>query len=128
MAHYAFLNDNNIVTEVIVGKDETDTTHNWEEFYGEIRNQTCKRTSYNTEGNVHTGGGTALRANYAGVGYTYDADNDVFYAPRPYASWVLASTWKWVAPITHPDDGNRYRWDEDAYQADNNVGWVVYNG
>jgi hypothetical protein len=47
MAHYAFLNENNVVTEVIVGKDETDTTHDWEQFYGEIRNQICKRTSYN---------------------------------------------------------------------------------
>jgi hypothetical protein len=114
MAHYAFLNDNNIVTEVIVGKDETDTTHNWEEFYGEIRNQTCKRTSYNNN----------IRANYAGVGYTYDADNDVFYAPQPYASWTLADTWQWVCPLTYPDDDKMYYWDEDIYQADNTKGWV----
>ena len=125
MAHYAFLNDNNIVTEVIVGKDETDTTHNWEEFYGTIRNQTCKRTSYNTQGNVHTDGGTALRGNYAGVGYTYDSDNDVFYAPRPYASWTLGNnSWLWNAPIAYPDDDKNYYWDEDAYQADNTKGWI----
>ena len=115
MAHYAFLNDNNIVTEVIVGKDETDTPHNWEEFYGAIRNQVCKRTSYNNN----------IRANYAGIGYTYDTENDVFYAPRPYASWTLnTSTWLWVAPITYPDDNKMYNWDEDTYQADNNNGWV----
>ena len=115
MAHYAFLNDNNIVTEVIVGKDETDTTHNWEEFYGEIRNQTCKRTSYNNN----------IRANYAGIGYTYDTDNDVFYAPQPYASWTLdTDTWQWVCPLTYPDDDKMYYWDEDIYQADNTKGWV----
>jgi hypothetical protein len=115
MAHYAFLNTNNIVTEVIVGKDETDTTHNWEEFYGEIRNQTCKRTSYNNN----------IRANYAGIGYTYDSTNDVFYAPQPYASWTLdTDTWQWVCPLTYPDDDKMYHWDEDVYQADNTKGWV----
>ena len=116
MAHYAFLNDNNIVTEVIVGKDETDTTHNWEEFYGEIRNQTCKRTSYNNN----------IRANYAGIGYTYDSTNDVFYAPQPYASWTLdTNKWLWVCPLTYPDDDKMYHWDEDVYQADNTKGWVA---
>tara|TARA_R110002153_G_scaffold128988_1_gene277567 strand:+ start:1398 stop:1784 length:387 start_codon:yes stop_codon:yes gene_type:complete len=126
MAHYAFLNENNIVTEVIVGKDESDTTHNWEEFYGAIRNQTCKRTSYNTKGNVHSNGGVALRGNYAGIGYTYDATNDVFYEPKPFASWVLGTnSWLWNPPITYPDDGNMYRWDEDVYQADNTKGWVL---
>jgi hypothetical protein len=116
MAHYAFLNTNNIVTEVIVGKDETDTTHNWEEFYGEIRNQTCKRTSYNNN----------IRANYAGIGYTYDSTNDVFYAPQPYASWTLdTDTWQWVCPLTYPDDDKMYHWDEDVYQADNTKGWVA---
>ena len=116
MAHYAFLNTNNIVTEVIVGKDETDTTHNWEEFYGEIRNQTCKRTSYNNN----------IRANYAGIGYTYDSTNDVFYAPQPYASWTLdTDTWQWVCPLTYPDDDKMYHWDEDVYQADNTKGLVA---
>jgi len=115
MAHYAFLNDNNIVTEVIVGKDETDTTHNWEEFYGAIRNQVCKRTSYNNN----------IRGNYAGIGYTYDATNDVFYSPQPYASWTLDETkWQWICPLTYPDDGNVYTWDEATYQADNTKGWI----
>ena len=69
---------------------------------------------------------SALRANYAGIGYTYDADNDVFYAPRPYASWTLnTSTWLWDAPLALPDDGQSYYWDEDAYQADNTEGWIL---
>ena len=115
MAHYAFLNENNIVTEVIVGKDETDTTHNWEEFYGAIRNQTCKRTSYNNN----------IRGNYAGIGYTYDEDNDVFYAPQPYSSWTLdTNKWQWIPPIAYPDDDNMYSWNEGVYQVDNTKGWI----
>ena len=72
MAHYAFLDENNIVTEVIVGKDETDLSQDWEQFYGAIRNQVCKRTSYN--GNI--------RKNYAGIGYTYDLGRDAFIPPK----------------------------------------------
>ena len=92
MAHYAFLNDNNIVTEVITGVDEDakDTLpegfDSWEEWYADFRGQTCKRTSYNTAGNEHSGEGTAYRGNYAGIGYTYDSENDVFYAPKPFPS------------------------------------------
>jgi hypothetical protein len=117
MAHYAFLNNNNIVTEVIVGKDETDKTHNWEEFYGEIRKQICKRTSYNSN----------IRGNYAGIGHTYDTTNNVFYETKPFfTSWVLNSdTWVWEAPIKSPDDMSKYYWDEDAYQADNTKGWIL---
>jgi hypothetical protein len=102
MAHYAFLNENNIVTEVIVGKDETDTSQDWEQFYGEFRNQVCKRTSYN--GNI--------RKNYAGIGYTYDSQRDAFIAPQPFASWLLdEETCQWSAPIPMPTDG-MYFWDE----------------
>jgi len=102
MAHYAFLNENNIVTEVIVGKDETDTSQDWEQFYGEIRNQVCKRTSYN--GNI--------RKNYAGVGYTYDSARDAFIAPQPFPSWTLVEeTCQWSAPTPMPVSG-MYRWDE----------------
>lgn len=78
-----------------------------------------KQTSYNTKGNVHYGpdgqpdGGVALRANYAGIGYTYDIINDVFYAPQPFPSWTLnTSTWLWEAPIAYPTDGQEYYWDE----------------
>jgi hypothetical protein len=111
MAHYAFLDENNIVTEVITGKDDEGT--NWEAHYGEFRNQVCKQTSYNTFGNQHKLGGTPFRGNYAGIGYTYDSQNDVFYAPQPYASWTLnQTTWLWEAPTPYPQDGKAYEWDE----------------
>ena len=84
------------------------------------------QTSYNTRGGVHYGadgqpdGGVALRGNYAGIGYTYDAANDVFYAPQPYASWVLdQATWLWSAPVPYPADDQRYVWDEAT------VGWKL---
>lgn len=69
------------------------------------------QTSYRTQGNQHPEG-TPLRGNYAGIGYTYDKANDVFYAPQPYASWVLnETTWLWEAPVAMPTDG-QYVWDE----------------
>ena len=115
MAHYAFLDENNIVTEVIVGKDEGDGT-DWEVEYGNFRGQTCKRTSYNTSGNAHSDGRrSAFRGNYAGIGYTYDETNDVFYAPKPYNSWVLDETkWLWKAPVDYPSDGKAYTWNEET--------------
>ena len=126
MAHYAFINDNDIVTEVIVGIDEdsTDTLPegytSWEDWYLTQRPSmsACKRTSYNTIANTHSGGGTAFRGNYAGIGFTWDETNNVFYPPQPYASWTLSSDWVWEAPIDYPDDGNAYIWNENAYQAD----------
>jgi hypothetical protein len=103
MAHYAFLDSNNIVTEVIVGKDETDTTQDWEQFYGEFRGQVCKRTSYNNN----------IRKNYAGIGFTYDKDRDAFIPPKPYNSWVLdEATCRWNAPVAMPTDNKMYTWDE----------------
>ena len=117
MAHYAFLNMQNIVTEVIVGKDETDGPTNWEMHYGNFREQVCKRTSYNTRGGVHTNGGTPFRKNYAGIGYKYDESRDAFIPPQPYNSWSLdENTCTWVAPIAMPSDNNRYDWDEDNQQ------------
>tara|TARA_S200002703_G_C3747764_1_gene230038 strand:+ start:422 stop:799 length:378 start_codon:yes stop_codon:yes gene_type:complete len=124
MAHYAFITDK-VVTEVIVGKDEGTDGVDWEEYYGNYRGQTCKRTSYNTYGNTHKDGGTPFRGNFAGIGFTYDVDNDVFYEPQPYSSWTLNSNWIWEAPLTYPDDGQVYIWDEEAYQADNSTGWVT---
>ena len=115
MAHYAFLDTNNIVTEVIVGKDEGEQGIDWEQHYGAFRSHTCKRTSYNTHGGVHNGGGTPFRKNYAGIGYTYDTTRDAFIPPQPYASWVLDETsCLWQAPVPMPDDGQLYAWDEDA--------------
>jgi len=71
------------------------------------------KTSYNTIANTHTQGGTPLRGNYAGIGYTYDSTHDVFYPPKPFNSWVLdQSTWVWKAPVEMPTDGKTYTWDE----------------
>ena len=115
MAHYAFLNMQNIVTEVIVGKDETEGPTNWEIHYGNLREQVCKRTSYNTVAGEHTGGGTPFRKNYAGIGYTYDYARDAFIAPQPYASWTLDSNkCIWEAPVEYPSDGKQYTWNEDT--------------
>ena len=119
MAHYAFLNMQNIVTEVITGKDETDGPTNWEMHYGNIREQVCKRTSYNTRGGQHLNGGTPFRKNYAGIGYTYDYARDAFIPPKPYPSWTLNSnTCLWEAPVAYPEDGKLYIWNEE------NQNWV----
>jgi hypothetical protein len=117
MAHYAFLDENNIVTEVIVGRDEdevVDGISDWEAYYGELRGQVCKRTSYNTQAGQHPSDGTPFRKNYAGIGYTFDADRDAFIPPKPFDSWLLnEDTCVWDAPVAYPDDGNVYYWDED---------------
>ena len=119
MAHYAFLNMQNIVTEVIVGKDETDGPTNWEMHYGNIREQVCKRTSYNTQGGVHSSGGTPYRKNYAGIGYTYDYARDAFIPPKPFDSWTLnENSCLWEAPVAYPDDGQRYEWNEENQEWD----------
>ena len=113
MGHYAFLNSDNIVTEVITGKDEGQDGINWEQWYGEFRGQVCKRTSYNTSGGVHSNGGTPFRKNYAGIGYTFDEARDAFIPPKPFASWVLnEDTCLWEAPVPMPTDGQMYSWDE----------------
>ena len=117
MAHYAFIDENYIVTEVIVGKDESN--FDWERHYGDIRGQLCKRTSYNTIGGVHTTGGTPYRKNYAGIGYIYDPTLDAFYPPKPYNSWTLnTNSCLWEAPVAYPDDGKMYIWNEDNIQWD----------
>ena len=121
MAHYAFLNMQNIVTEVIVGKDETDGNTNWEIHYGNIREQICKRTSYNTHGGQHKTGGTPFRKNFAAKGYTYDESRDAFIPPKPYPSFVLdEETCLWNPPVAYPttDDGTLYNWNEDTQSWD----------
>ena len=113
MAHYAFLDENNIVTEVIVGKEENEDGIDWEQHYGQFRGQPCRRTSYNTQGGIHVMGGTPFRKNYAGIGYTYDAARDAFISPRPYPSWTLDETsCTWQPPVAYPTDGQPYVWNE----------------
>jgi hypothetical protein len=104
MAHYAFLDNNNIVTEVIVGIDETETIEGLdpETWYGNFRGQTCKRTSYNNR----------IRKQYAGIGYRYDTEADVFICKQPYASWSLNENFDWQAPISKPNEGF-WNWDEE---------------
>ena len=116
MAHYAFLDNNNIVTEVITGIHETELIEglDTETWYSNFRGQVCKRTSYN--GNI--------RANYAGIGYIYNSDFDVFIAPRPYTSWKLNyTTYEWEAPVAMPEEieGHIWKWSEI------NKEWILVN-
>ena len=106
MAHYAFLNSNNIVTEVITGIDETELIEGLdpETWYGNFRNQVCKRTSYN--GNY--------RKNYAGIGYKYDEEKDAFIPPKPFNKWILnEDTCIWESPVPYPDDEKQYVWNDN---------------
>lgn len=113
MAHYAYLDENNIVSQVIVGKDEGEDGIDWEEYYG------AKRTSYNTYGGQHINGGTPFRKNYAGIGYTYDEARDAFIPPKPFDSWTLnEDTCYWEPPIPYPTDGGSYDWNEDTHTWD----------
>lgn len=124
MAHYALIDENNIVVQTITGVDEDvvqqdldgsfvgGSTEAWEAFYASrpwFEGLTCKRTSYH--GNI--------RKNYASIGYTYDPNRDAFIPPKDFDSWVLdEQTCRWVAPIPYPSDGASYVWDEA------NVNWV----
>ena len=104
MAHYALLDENNVVTEVITGVDETELINglDTETWYSQFRGQVCKRTSYNNR----------IRKQYAGIGYTYDADADVFIAEQPYASWTLDDDYDWQPPTPRPE--GKWSWDEDT--------------
>jgi len=115
MAHYAFLDSNNIVTEVITGKDETEILDGLSpvEWYENFRGQKCIQTSYNTRGGVHLNGKSPLNKNYAGLGDIWDGVG--FHSPQPYASWTLNSdSYLWEPPIARPNDGNLYTWDESS--------------
>lgn len=112
MAHYAKVVDGKVTQVIVAEADFFDT-------FVDSSPGAWIQTSYNTRGNVHYGqdgqpdGGVALRGNYAGIGYTYDAASDKFYAPQPYASWVLSPlTFLWEAPVAMPTDGKQYSWDE----------------
>jgi hypothetical protein len=123
MSHYAKV-VSGTVTQVIVAEADFFTT------FVDSSPGDWIQTSYNTRGNVHYGqdgnpdGGTALRGNYAGIGYTYDQGNDVFYAPQPYPSWTIsaATNWIWQAPTPYPTDGKIYTWDEAT------TSWVLAPG
>lgn len=107
MSHFAQIDGNNIVTQVLViEQDVVDTG-----LFGEP--SSFIQTSYNTQGGVHTQGGTPLRKNYAGIGYTYDSGRDAFIPPKPYNSWVLnENTCLYEAPTPMPTDDKMYTWDE----------------
>jgi hypothetical protein len=103
MSHFAKV-ENGIVTQVIVAEQDV--------IDSGLFGTGWVQTSYNTHGNQHPEG-RPLRGNYAGVGYTYDSVNDVFYAPQPYPSWTLNTTsWTWDSPVPYPTDGEVYFWDE----------------
>jgi hypothetical protein len=110
MAHYAFLDENNIVTEVIKGIDETELIEglDTETWYGNFRGQVCKRTSYNNN----------IRGTYAGIGYYYNEVEDIFVSPQLYPSWVRNGSF-WEAPTPKPEDGKVYVWDEAT------LAWVL---
>jgi hypothetical protein len=113
MAHYAFLDENNIVTEVITGINETETIEglDTETWYGNFRGQVCKRTSYNSK----------IRGTYAGIGYSYDEEEDIFIAPQPFPSWIRSGSF-WNAPVPRPEDGKLYIWNEST------ISWDEVNG
>lgn len=117
MAHYAFVNAQNLVTEVITGRDEDDLAEgvtSWEDYYGAVRGQRCLRTSYNTRAGVHLYGGEPFRGNYAGIGFEYREDLDAFIPPSPFESWILnEESFSWEAPISRPD-GEGWEWDEES--------------
>ena len=114
MAHYAFIDENNKVTEVIVGKDESEGDMDWEQHYAEFRpGQRCLRTSYNTAGGQNTRGGTPFRKNYAGIGYSYDSSRDAFIPPKPFPSWLLdEASCLWTPPTPRPEDDKLDTWNE----------------
>jgi hypothetical protein len=112
MSHFAKVN-NGIVEQVIVAEPEF-----FETFVDSTPGQWIQ-TSYNTRGGVHLLGGTPLRKNYAGVGYTYDVDKDAFIPPQPFNSWTLnEETCLWEAPVAYPDDGEDYIWNEETQSWD----------
>lgn len=109
MAHYAFINENNIVTEVIVGIDETELIEGLdpETWYENFKKQKCLRTSYNSK----------IRGTYAGIGFQYNEEEDIFIRPQPYSSWIRNGSF-WQAPTPKPEDGNFYEWNEEAQEWD----------
>ena len=141
MAHFAKLGLDNVVTAVLamdtidtmtrggIEREDIGVAH-LQKHHG---HELWKKCSYNTSQGVHKEGGTPFRANYPGIGWYYNSEHDIFHPARPYASYTLnTTTGMWEAPIAQPEltdaqveAGSYYRWDEDAYQADNTAGWVL---
>lgn len=106
MAHFAKVVDGKVTQVIVAEPDFFDT-------FVDSSPGAWIQTSYNTIGGQHIKNGTPLRGNYAGIGYIYNAQNDVFYAPQPFASWTISGpTWIWEAPTPKPTDGKSYNWDE----------------
>jgi hypothetical protein len=152
MAHFAKISEDNIVLNVVtfnnldmlnsegietesIGQKYLETHHNWPAHL-------WIKTSFNTQGNKHKTGGIPFRGNYAGIGFTWDSTNQIFWYPSPYTSWIKdITTAYWVSPLgPKPSLTNEqtaeniagshawsYEWDENAYQADNTTGWVLVN-
>ncbi len=113
MSHFAQINENGIVLHVIVAEQDFIDSGAVGDSSGWIQ------TSYNTFEGVHALGGTPLRKNFAGIGFTYDVGRDAFIAPKPFPSWILdEEKCSWFAPIPYPDDGKSYLWDENL------INWV----
>ena len=111
MAHFAKIEDG-IVTQVNVVDEEYFHANRETRYTGQ-----WVQTSYNTQGGIHLLGGTPLRKNYAGIGYTYDETRDAFIPPKPFNSWLLnEDTCQWDAPVAYPTDGKMYQWDEEQQQ------------
>ena len=126
MAHFAKLGvGNKILTVHVVSNDIATTEQAGVDFLNNLYNSrdVWKQTSYNTSGGVHSSGGTPLRKNYAGVGYTYDQTRDAFIAPTPFNSWILnEDTCIWESPVAKPEDDNIYKWNEEI------LNWELING
>ena len=141
MAHYAVLDDDNVVIEVLTGMDEDNTNlpdgfDDWESYYSSLKdNKTVKRTSYNTRDGVHyepnsdTASDTqekALRGNYAGVDWVYLPDEDIFLPPKRYYYFVPdVANFVWKPPVDKPNDTDNFYWDDNTYQQDNTTGWLI---
>lgn len=104
MGHFAKVNNGFVQQVIVAEQDYIDTLPDASSWI---------QTSYNTYGGAHKNNGTPLRKNYAGIGYTYDAQRDAFIPPKPFASWTLnESTCLWDAPVAMPTEGGPYKWDE----------------
>ena len=122
MSHWAEINENNIVTSVLVGNNDDINGDEGYKWLIDNLGGVWKKTSYNTKAGQHKEGGTPFRKNYAGVGFTYDESRDAFIPPKPFDSWILdEETCQWNSPVRLPDEENLYFWDEAELK------WVASN-